>query len=39
MTIVDERGFGNADFNCEVEYSIDRDAAMQVFLDAVATYS
>ena len=38
MTVVDERGFGEEPHNCEVEYAIDRDAAMQVFLDTVATY-
>ena len=38
MTVVDERGFGEAAPNCQVEYSIDRDAAMRVFLDAVSTY-
>lgn len=38
MTVVDERGFGGAPLNCKVEYTIDRDAAMQVFLDAIGTY-
>jgi inosine-uridine nucleoside N-ribohydrolase len=38
MTVVDERGFGERPANCEVEYTIDRDAAMAVFLDAVADY-
>ncbi len=38
MTVVDERGFGEAPYNCEVEYEIDRDAAMAIFLETVATY-
>ena len=38
LTVVDERGFGDEPLNCQVEYGIDRDAAMQVFLDTVATY-
>jgi len=38
MTVVDERGYGDGALNCEVEYAIDREAAMAVFLDTVATY-
>ena len=39
MTVVDERGFGAASTNCDVGYSIDRDKAMRLFLDTIATYT
>ncbi|MGY9072343.1 MAG: nucleoside hydrolase [Acidimicrobiales bacterium] len=38
MTVVDERGYGEGDHNVEVEYSIDADAAMALFLDTVRAY-
>jgi inosine-uridine nucleoside N-ribohydrolase len=38
MTVVDERGFGHARANCQVGYTIDREAGMEVFLATVGQY-
>jgi len=39
MTVVDERGWGEGPLNCEVEYRIDRDEGMRVFLETVSAYT
>ena len=39
MTVVDERGWGEGPLNCEVEYRIDRDEGMRVFLETVSAYN
>ena len=38
MTVIDDREYSPETFNCAVEYSIDRDAALRVIIDAVSTY-
>jgi len=39
MTVVDERGWGDRPINCEVEYAIDRDRGMKIFLETMRTYT
>ena len=38
MTVIDDREYSPETFNCAVEYTIDRDAALRVIIDAVSTY-
>jgi hypothetical protein len=38
MTVIDDREYSPATLNCDVEYVIDRDAALRVIIDAISTY-
>ena len=38
MTVIDDREYSSESFNCDVEYSIDRDEALRVIIGAVSTY-
>ncbi|MBM37029.1 MAG: hypothetical protein CL460_07655 [Acidimicrobiaceae bacterium] len=39
MTVVDERGWGDQPLNCKVEYAIDRDRGMDIFLETMCSYT